>query len=405
LGSEEGGSPKTEKDQSTKNTRFAEGTNTETKGKIKKAVLARDHSLGREYLQAGETMNLEGFSWREPLEGQSTRSEGSLPPPLPPGEYPVQRMSSGSMGMPPPEYRVPTTGAPPTLGGQPPQGAYFHHIATEDYGQPYPSVPGVPGYAGYGPHQRSGSWTHNAAHAMPPLREHSLSQNPLRNASANHVAPVHAFDSRNGSGYWGDRTMPPPPGQPYSGPFREGGGTYPPPLPPRYDPHSGPPSMMPPPPPPAAAVAQPYSVDPAIAKTWSSQSDGDDDFSNVYDKGFGRKQKHPQTKIQHNGFGHDRNDQSHLLRPQIVKRMTSHQNETVETKKDLVGPSVKRAALNRDNSLTANRLKEAHLPEYYMYGNFDPEKEVNVLSNNLEQSTLGTEKPPQKAFGATGRTS
>ena len=49
-----------------KTTRFAEGTKTESKH-VKKAVLARDHSLGREYLHAGESVSLEGFSWQDPL--------------------------------------------------------------------------------------------------------------------------------------------------------------------------------------------------------------------------------------------------------------------------------------------------------------------------------------------------
>ena len=88
--------------------------------------------------------------------------------------------------------------------------------------------------------------------------------------------------------------------------------------------------------------------------------------------------------------------------------MTSNQNETVETKPDLCGPSVKRAALNRDQSATANRLKAAHLPEYYnKNGKFDTEHEMNVLTDNLEQSTLNNsvEKPQAKSFGATERVS
>ena len=362
-------------------------------------------------------MNLEGFSWREPLESERSGSQGSLPPPLPPGEFPVQRMSSGSFGMPPPsDYRrVPSNGPPPPMVGPPPPG-YFHRTPTEEYArQSYPAPPVIPGYQGYGPHQRSGSWTHSPAHAMPPLREHSLSQNPLRNASASHVAPLNAFDSgRHGSGYWGDPRQPPPPGQPYSGHYREGSGTYPHAAPPpreysqgrEYNPHSGPPTMMPPP-----ATVQPYAVDPAIAKTWSGQSD--EDFSKIYEKDYAARDpilqpQPPASKFQQqNGFDHDREDQSHLPRPQIVKRMTSHQNETLETRKDLVGPSVKRAALNRDNSLASNRLKAVHLPEYYSENGFDPEHEMEELTDNLEQSTLGTEaeKPPRKSMGSTERIS
>eukprot|EP00548_Thalassiothrix_antarctica_P006351 CAMPEP_0194146226 /NCGR_PEP_ID=MMETSP0152-20130528/20465_1 /TAXON_ID=1049557 /ORGANISM="Thalassiothrix antarctica, Strain L6-D1" /LENGTH=571 /DNA_ID=CAMNT_0038846705 /DNA_START=31 /DNA_END=1746 /DNA_ORIENTATION=+ len=50
-------------------------------------------------------------------------------------------------------------------------------------------------------------------------------------------------------------------------------------------------------------------------------------------------------------------------RPDIVKRVTSNQNENVETKRDLhSNQSVKRAAFNRDQSKTSNRLKEKYSP-------------------------------------------
>lgn len=86
--------------------------------------------------------------------------------------------------------------------------------------------------------------------------------------------------------------------------------------------------------------------------------------------------------------------------------MTSNQNENFETKRDLVGPSVKRAALNRDNSLASNRLKATHLPEYYNNNGrkFDTEHEMNVLTDNLEQSTLDNEKPQPQSLGSTERT-
>jgi hypothetical protein len=73
----------------------------------------------------------------------------------------------------------------------------------------------------------------------------------------------------------------------------------------------------------------------------------------------------------------------------MIKRMTSNQNETVDTKRDLVGPSIKRAALNRDQSAAANRLKAASLPEYYNKdGGFDPVNDINALTDDFEQSTL-----------------
>jgi hypothetical protein len=108
-------------------------------------------------------------------------------------------------------------------------------------------------------------------------------------------------------------------------------------------------------------------------------------------------------------------NQDTLSRPNIVKRATSNQNETIETKPDLRGPSVKRAALNRDNSLVSNRLKAE-----YMNGTlqetatFDSEKEVRNLSGNLEQTTLHAEtvasttktyEPRPKRLTASERTS
>jgi hypothetical protein len=90
---------------------------------------------------------------------------------------------------------------------------------------------------------------------------------------------------------------------------------------------------------------------------------------------------------------------STVPRPHIVKRDTSNQNENYETK-----PSVKRAAMNRDNSLASNRLKKSICQNY----NFDTEHEMNRLSNNLEHSTLspasnGKERPKPKPLGEDGR--
>lgn len=89
----------------------------------------------------------------------------------------------------------------------------------------------------------------------------------------------------------------------------------------------------------------------------------------------------------------ERKDPADVPKPDVVKRMTSNQNETAETKPDLVGPSVKRAALNRDNSLASNRLKEKYLPSYKK-GPFNPEREMRQLSDNLDQATLAPKPKP-----------
>jgi len=77
---------------------------------------------------------------------------------------------------------------------------------------------------------------------------------------------------------------------------------------------------------------------------------------------------------------------SFVPKPQMVKRDTSHQAENVETKHQ-----VKRAALNRDSSMTSNRLKAQYMPEYYN-GKFNSESEVNKLTDNLEQSKLSPKR-------------
>merc|ERR1711865_1220894 len=72
------------------------------------------------------------------------------------------------------------------------------------------------------------------------------------------------------------------------------------------------------------------------------------------------------------------NDQ--LPRPTMVKRDTSNQNENYETK-----PSqIKRAALNRDQSATSNRLKKEFMPDYFDKHNND----MQTLQEDTEQIRL-----------------
>jgi hypothetical protein len=80
------------------------------------------------------------------------------------------------------------------------------------------------------------------------------------------------------------------------------------------------------------------------------------------------------------------------LKPDLIKRATSNQNETMDTKPDFDGKCVKRAALNRDSSQAANALKAKYMPGY-----FDPKVEVERLSSNFEQSTLEPTLPPKPA--------
>jgi hypothetical protein len=77
-------------------------------------------------------------------------------------------------------------------------------------------------------------------------------------------------------------------------------------------------------------------------------------------------------------------DSGALPRPEMVKRDTSNQNENYETK-----PRVKRAALNRDNSMVSNRLKQEFMPEIY-------NTEMTQLSENFELSHLSPASAAKK---------
>ena len=381
-------------DSVSKTTRFAEGTNSEKTGR---PVLARDHSLGREYIEPGDAVTLEGFSWQEPLPQVYPGRMGSQGSYQDGPYYPPGRMNSqGSMGVPHPNYHQSHGSAYPDYQDR--QSHYASSGRYESWGQPMSSMgsagpmppPPMPGYGDPYQIQRSGSWG-------PPMgRDNSLSYNPLRDATTSHPAAPNAFDSgRAGSGYWAD--APPIP-------HRGGGG---PPYPPQDSFHrrsssGNAPSTRSPP-----RGTLSYSVDPSIAKTWSSQSDDYDKVASMMgngvphsysDDGCNRHQRpHPGPRYGGDyGGAHSplsssgrAPDGSQLARPTIVKRHTSNQNENAETKKDLRGPSVKRAALNRDNSLASNRLKAAYLNDTMnKLDIFDSDKEMRNLSGTLEQATL-----------------
>lgn len=447
-------------DDEPKTTRFADGTNMDkSPDELKKAILARDHSLGREYLDEGEAVTLDGFSWQDPLDGN--RSVGSLqkvtsigrtgpPPPSPmlpnmSGLSHARMSSHGSIG--PDPYRYTSQGS---MGPPPPMPAFMQGDDRMRYSSqgryeswsslPPGPPPPMPGY-GY-PTQSIGSWTRE--HST--QREHSLGQHSLPHASVSQPAAPYAFDSRHPStSSWGPHAS-----SPYLPAYHHPGGPHPPPPPPPthqmpYPPmplpadasrefsgqRSGPPSppyqgdshdynngrpVQPPPsspyqqPPPSSPYrtmesqeynghrhpsrpgssgppSPPYAVDPDVASKWSGQppyeiaktwSNGSND--EAYD-GFRTDDGQNELSPRANG---------NFPRPDVVKRATSNQNETCETKPDLRGPSVKRAALNRDSSAAANRLKEKYVPGYRKSSNpFNAEREVSQLSDNLEQSSLG----------------
>lgn len=422
--------PSAVKEKDKKATRFADGTKDQQRDQVRHALLARDHSLGREYIGAGDTVALDGFSW-DPASIDRIPSYTSALGPYPPGRV----TSYGSHGIMPPPFPPSRAGSHASISGgppMPPPGEYYRTMSQEQRQQSLGSgrydgwsrmpsggnvlPPPMPPYGG-SPYQqhRSGSF---GAMGMPMSRDHSLSNNPLSNASISHPVNQSAFDGRNGSGYWGAPNMPPPPphGMPspvYGGPRYSSGGPPQFARTPSYDPNQPPLPVSPPPPPsvkptaaPPPAAGRAYNVDPVIAKSWSTQSEDFEMAATMFsghggqglnrswsgDSGGGndRQQSVPGS------FPDRRDDGGVMPRPDIVKRMTSNQNEDFETKRDYVGEgrSIKRAALNRDNSTAANRLKEEYPPGGGLKKPMKIDNEMRSLSVSMEQSSLGARPKP-----------
>lgn len=324
--------------------------------------MARGHSLGVEYLGPAESMSLKGFSWQDPVRQSMDRtgSQGSYVPQAPPQfGFPDMRMGSlgschGSFGPPPMPH-------PPGSYPQDPMVSWGRY---ESWGSMGPNPPPPMIYNGYPPtvHQ-SGNWEQ---------RDHSLAQNPLTYATATQPAYPGAFEhTRTASGIaWGPPhsypVMASPPPYALSGGAPPGEHYLPP------QPHqqlNAPPSPK-------------YNVDVNVASQWSGRdpseiaktlSGGSDEGRDGFE--VVRKAATPRFPVK----------SQNTPKPDIVKRMTSNQNETNETKHDLGydGRSVRRAVLGREGSVASNRLKEKYLPEY-----FDTKKEVDMLSTNFQQSTL-----------------
>lgn len=423
-----------EKEKKTKETRFEAGTKDHKRDQVAHGVLARDHSLGREYLGTNEKLGLDGFTWN-PAALDRVSSYGSTQG----GGYPPGRFNSyGSQGVMPPQFPPSRAGShssipPPPM--PPPGPDYYRNMSQEDRQRSLGSAgydswsrlpsggsvpPPMPPYGGGSPYQqhRSGSFGMH--------RDHSLSHNPLRDASISQPAAEINFDRRNGSGYWGDPNMPPPPPPPphgmpspsFGGPrYMSGDSAQYAPYDPKYAPPPGgmPPASMPPASMPPASMSPasmspgptspkpPYQVDPAIAKSWTTTQP--EDYAAAADM-FGG----PDLRKSYSGDsnGDDRRQQvktgtfpesSHIdppmMRPDMVKRMTSNQNEDFDTKRDYTaeGPSIKRAALNRDSSETANRLKAKYAPGALKKPTAI-DKEMRGLSISMEQSTLDAKPRP-----------
>ena len=376
--------------------------------------MARDHSLGREYINPDDNMSVEGFSWQDPVRGSSdlervgSHSSIGYGPPPPFGGMPGSRMGSYS-----------SIGPPPPMG---PGGPYDHHTMPPPHdlharyaswnrfeswgslGQPPQHPP--PQHMGYGPYPvQSGGWT---------SRDHSLGAIPLQHANISQAAYPTTFDHRMGSAgpYWG----PPPPQPSYHPypppsmggppPYHASGGSYSPPYPGGPPPTQVSSSRGPAHPgakprtnysnnssvgqPPASPKSPIYNVDPAVASQWSGRDQKEIALTLSGSSCEEQGDTFVSPPIATNNRQVGTFAATNKLKPDLIKRATSNQNETDDTKPDFDGKCVKRAALNRDSSQAANALKAKYMPGY-----FDPKVEVELLSSNLEQSTLDPTLPPK----------
>lgn len=227
-------------------------------------MLARDHSLGRDYLQPGEAVDVGDFDWTEPVDQME---QIPPPPPAPSGSQPhptnphhredsagagwgsgqfafieppstnSSKRSSPRSPVPPPRDRSGSASSaydssrypppPPLPGGDVPQTSGS-----------FPPPPPPPPHAGY-------PYPPGAASFPPPPpgpgapRDHSLAGYPLHDASTSSAASRGSFQasvdvrskSYDEAAAWQQGHPPPPPYGDYGPPPPYG---YPPPPPPHY---------------------------------------------------------------------------------------------------------------------------------------------------------------------------
>jgi len=148
----------------------------------------------------------------------------------------------------------------------------------------------------------------------------------------------------------------PPPPAPYGGLAYQSGssiatiGSIEPPPPGPYPPHA------------AAASNPPFDIDiMGAAKIWSHGGAAPPGGSFGRSQYYGNPQPVPGADRSPPLGIEPQHPHGSVPRPGMVKRETSNQNESYETK-----PSrIKRAALNRDQSATSNRLKQQYIPEVF----------------------------------------
>ena len=97
-------------------------------------------------------------------------------------------------------------------------------------------------------------------------------------------------------------------------------------------------------------------------------------------------------------YSQHKND-SELSRPDMVKRMTSNQNEDETSKLGFASGSVKRAALNRDASARSNALKAQYVPDALRPDILEKRQvsveEIDFLNDYFQQSRLNMDERPR----------
>lgn len=366
--------------------------------------IVRDHSLGKDFINPGDPVDIGNFDWDEPVEQIDSPPplQYGMPPPAQgynfssprnhinghgpsaPGHAYPQNIGGASQGWGSGQFAYIEPGKSPSRSPQsnsssspdkPPNPA-ARYIDRPSYPLPHPhSSPagdvrhlsssgfhtGAPphGYSGHYPHGPSPSFPSPPSERGGP-REHSLSAHPLRDGSTNHSAQnLFASNTSGVGGDWQDQySYPPPPGG-----GRGEGYEYPPP-----------PYGYPPPPP------QGYYRR-GDSRTYS------------HEKQYGGAPpppSHAGGSSSDSGLRDDSTRQM-LSRPQIVKRDTSHQAENEQTKR-----RVQRSRLVRDHSLAAVALsgadasQEALSPREYEFarGSRKEDSAVKALGESMRQSSL-----------------
>jgi hypothetical protein len=430
---QDGGSDEEFDDKPLKSTRFSEGT---SDGKndpksIGRAVLARDHSLGRDYLEPHQAVTLDGFNWQEPVqtvygpndgagfERQHSNSSNS-------GRGGYHRHpswgrngSSSSFGMAPSSsYNDWDAGRHHSLTGNPLRGGSISGSAPpvfRDGAVPaeYYEPPPVPdrGYGStYSPHEQSGYLSNETSSSFSRAPSHGRRQSDgdltaasrqasgrglgLNPNAARKWSGVQSGDyakvadimgdeiqrSWSGGAYSTNDMYSPRDRQPMAPPqhYRTGsGGPYS-----EYDRRpisysdQGPPQRSG-----SGGSSQYAASSPPYGYSEQSGSPGSQTRGSHELSSSGK----PPPLVDGTGpsQSQDQSQSAKLPRPGFVKRATSNQNEEPETKHN-----VKRAVLGREHSLASRILKE----EVFGLGAFDAKQEMTELEVSLQEHTLNS--PP-----------